>query len=144
MYQRIVVAYNHSLEAERALVSAIRLARILNAELQAITVLGELPAYAAYAAVADVSLPRTLKEDHERAYAALQEKAQALAHQHGVDLQTHLIEGRGVEVVIDFLRQQRAELLVIGLHQNNLYLARLWSTVYELATEAPCSVLGVH
>jgi hypothetical protein len=32
----------------------------------------------------------------------------------------------------------------MGLHQRSLHLARLWSTVYELAQEAPCSVLGVH
>ena len=112
--------------------------------MHAITVLAELPAYAAYAAAGDISLPQALKGDREKFYEALQEKAHALAHQHGVELRTHLIEGHGVEVVIDFLREQKAELLVIGLHQNDLYLARLWSTVYELATEAPCSVLGVH
>jgi nucleotide-binding universal stress UspA family protein len=144
MFQRVVAAYNHSPQAERALLSAIRLAKILNSELHAITVLADLPAYAAYAAAGDISLPQSLKGDREKVYEALQEKAQALARQHGVELRTHLIEGHGVEVVIDFLRKQKAELLVIGLHPNDLYLARLWSTVYELATDAPCSVLGVH
>jgi hypothetical protein len=45
---------------------------------------------------------------------------------------------------VNFLRGQKIDLLVMGLHQRSLHLARLWSTVYELAQEAPCSVLGVH
>lgn len=49
-----------------------------------------------------------------------------------------------MEAIVDFLRSQKADLLVVGLHQRDLYIARLWSTVYELAQEAPCSVLGVH
>jgi hypothetical protein len=41
-------------------------------------------------------------------------------------------------------RKHEADLLVVGLHNRDLYIARLWSTVYELAQEAPCSVLGVY
>ena len=43
-----------------------------------------------------------------------------------------------------FLRDERADLLVIGLHQHDFYLSRLWSSVYDLAQDATCSVLGVH
>lgn len=32
--------------------------------------------------------------------------------------------------MLQFLREQHADLLVIGLHQHDFYLARLWSTVY--------------
>jgi nucleotide-binding universal stress UspA family protein len=55
-----------------------------------------------------------------------------------------LLEGHPVEAIVNFLRRQQADLLVIGLHQHDFYIARLWSTVYELAQDAPCSVLGVH
>ena len=37
-----------------------------------------------------------------------------------------------------------ADQLVIGLHQHDFYLSRLWSSVYDLAQDATCSVLGVH
>ncbi len=144
MFHKVVAAYNDSPEAERALVSAIKLAKVVNAELQAITVMAELPAYTAFAAVADFSLPQALKEEREKFYQRLQEKAQALARSRGIELGSHLVEGPGVEAIVDFLRAQKADLLVIGLHQRDLYVARLWSTVYELAQEAPCSVLGVH
>jgi nucleotide-binding universal stress UspA family protein len=144
MFQKVVVAYNESPEAERALISAIRLTKSMNGELQAITVMADLPAYTAFASVGDPSLPHALKQDRETFYQHLQEKARALALSHGVELRTHLVEGHGVEAVVDFLRKQNADLLVIGLHQRDFYIARLWSTVYELAQEAPCSVLGVH
>jgi nucleotide-binding universal stress UspA family protein len=144
MFQKIVVAYNESPEAERALISAIRLTKILNGELQAITVMADLPAYTAFASVGDPSLPHALKQDREKFYERLQEKARALALSHGVELRSQLVDGHGVEAIVDFLRAQKADLLVIGLHQRDFYIARLWSTVYELAQEAPCSVLGVH
>jgi len=40
--------------------------------------------------------------------------------------------------------RHKADLMMIGLHQHDFYVATLWSTVYELAQEAPCSILGVH
>ncbi len=144
MFRKIAVAYNESVEAEHALVCAIKLAKTLGAELSTITAASELPAYTAFAGAADPALSRVLANDHEKFYKALQEKARSSAQLHGVELQSHLVEGREVEAIVNFLRMHKADLLVIGLHQRDLYLARLWSTVYELAQEAPCSVLGVH
>jgi len=144
MFRTIAVAYNQSPEAEHALLCAIRLAKSLGAELSTITVAAELPAYAAFAAATGPSLSRVLANDRDKFYEVLEEKARASARPHGVEIQCHVVEGREVEAIVNFLRMQKIDLLVIGLHQRNLYLARLWSTVYELAQEAPCSVLGVH
>src|SRR5271165_4562406 len=56
MFKRITVAYNESSEASRALTAAIRLARVLDAELRAVTILEPPPAYSAFAGAADPSL----------------------------------------------------------------------------------------
>lgn len=144
MFRTIAVAYNDSPESERALICAIQLAKSLGAELNTITVTTKPPAYTAFAGAADSSLPLMLEDDRARLYALLAEKARAFAQPHGVDIQSHTVDGHEVEAIVSFLRQQKADLLVIGLHQRDLYLARLWSSVYELAQEAPCSVLGVH
>jgi len=144
MFRKIAVAYNESPEAERALVCAIQLAKSLDAELSTITVAAELPAYTAFAEAAGPSLSRVLEDDREKFYEVLEKKARASGQPHGVEIQSHIVEGREVEAIVSFLRTHQADLLVIGLHQRDLYLARLWSTVYELAQEAPCSVLGVH
>lgn len=144
MFQKIVVAFNESPESERALISAIRLAKSVSAELQTITLVAGLPGYAAYAEATDPALSQVLERDQLESYKHLQEKARERARAHGVELATHLAQGRGPETIVDFLREQKADLLVLGLHQRDLYIARLWSTVYELAQDAPCSVLGVH
>jgi nucleotide-binding universal stress UspA family protein len=144
MFRKIVVAYNESPESERAFVAAMKLAKSLNAELLTVTAMADLPAYTAFAQAADSSIVRTLEEDRLTFYTKLQEKARAQMASSGIGFQSYLVEGRQVEAIVDFLRQQKADLLVIGLHQRDLHIARLWSTVYELAQDAPCSVLGVH
>lgn len=144
MFRKIVVAYNESPESERAFFAAIKLAKSLNAELLTVTAIPDLPAYTAFAQAADSSIVRTLEEDRLKFYTKLQDKARAQMLSSGIGFHSHLVEGREVEAIVDFLRQQKADLLVIGLHQHDLHIARLWSTVYELAQDAPCSVLGVH
>ena len=144
MFKKIAIAYNESPEAERALTCAIQLAKSVGAELSTITVAAELPAYTVFAGAADPALSRVLTDDQKNFYEVLQERAQTSAQSQGVEIKNHIVEGRQVEAIVRFLRTYKADLLVIGLHQRDLYLARLWSTVYELAQEAPCSVLGVH
>jgi nucleotide-binding universal stress UspA family protein len=144
VFRRIVTAYNESPESQRALNTAIRLAASLRAELLTVTAAEALPSYTAFAAVADPSLPHVLKQDRLRVYQDLQEKARVQVQGHNIELENHLVEGQPVEAIIDFLRRQRADLLVIGIHPHDLHISRLWSTVYGLAQNAPCSVLGVH
>jgi len=74
----------------------------------------------------------------------LHEKASLLAQEHGVRATGAIIEGKEVKAILHYLKEQRADLLVIGLHQHDFYLSRLWSSVYDLAQDAHCSVLGVH
>jgi len=144
VFRKIAVAYNESPEAKRALSSAILLAHSLGAELEAITVMKEFPSYTAFASAADPALPQVLRVDRARFYEELHEKARALALEHGIQLAVHTVEGAAVETIVSLLHAHKADLVVIGLHQRDSYIARLWSTVYELAQEAPCSVLGVH
>ncbi len=144
MYKKIAVAYNESEEAQRALASAILLAATLGAELETVTVMTKLPSYTAFASAGDPSLVQVLEKDRMKFYDTLHEGARASASAHGLVLQAHTVEGSAVESIVALLRSRRADLLVIGLHQRDFYIARLWSTVYELAQHAPCSVLGVH
>ncbi len=144
MFSKIVVALNDFPESQRALRTAIELARVCNAELATVSILGDLPAYMSFAIAVDPSAPSTMKEDRRRAHSELHKKASLLAQEHGVRAKSSIVEGREVQAILCFLKDERADLLVIGLHQHDFYLSRLWSSVYDLAQEAPCSVLGVH
>ena len=85
-----------------------------------------------------------MEEDRRRFHGELHERASKLAQEHGVHATGAIVEGREVHAVLGFLKDVDADLLVMGLHQHDFYLSRLWSSVYDLAQEAPCSVLGVH
>ena len=144
MFSKIVVALNELPESQRALRAGIDLASAYNAELATVSILGDLPAYASFAIVVDPGAPSTMKEGQRRAHDELHKKALLLAQEHGVRATGSIVEGRDVQAILQFLKDKHADLLVIGLHQHDFYLSRLWSSVYDLAQEAPCSVLGVH
>jgi nucleotide-binding universal stress UspA family protein len=144
MFERIVVVYNESAESGRALATAIRLAKLLKAELQVVTVMQELPAYTAYATAADSSLTRQLREDRSQRYEQMQAEARETALREGVAAVIRLLEGDEVDALLDFLLRDKPDLLVIGLHPHASHVSRLWSTVYGVAQDAPSSVLGVH
>ena len=144
MYSKIVVALNDLPESQRALRAAIDLARLFNASLTTVSILGDLPAYASFAIVADPAAPSAMKEDRRRIQGELHDRATRLAREHGVQATSAILEGREVQAILSFLKEQKADLLVVGLHQHDFYLSRLWSSVYDLAQDATCSVLGVH
>jgi nucleotide-binding universal stress UspA family protein len=144
MFRKIAVAYDESPEAERAFRTGIQLAKTLSAELLTITVVEELPAYTAYAAGADSSIMHTLREDRAQFYEELRAKAMKSALFEGITLVTELINGDAVEAIPSFVRAQKVDLLVVGLHHRSSRVARIWSTVYSLAQDVSCSVLGVH
>jgi Universal stress protein family len=68
MFHKIALAYNESPESQRALVSAIQLAKSLKAELLTVTVMTSLPAYTAYVAAVDTSLSHVLMDDRLKFY----------------------------------------------------------------------------
>jgi len=144
MFKRIMVAYNNSAEASRAMAAAIELAKALHAELAAVSIVNPPPAYTAYATAADSSLAHTLLDDQRERYLQLHSEARVQAFQQGVELTTHILDGDEVDAIIEFALRLQADLLVIGIHQHSLYISRLWSSVYSVAQSVPCSVLGVH
>ena len=144
MFSKIVVALNELPESQRALRTAIDLARLCNAELTTVSILGDVPAYASFSVVVDPGAPAALMEERRHRHEELHKKAANRAGELGVHAQGSIVTGKEVHAILGFLKEQNADLLVIGLHQHDFYLSRLWSSVYDLAQEATCSVLGVH
>jgi nucleotide-binding universal stress UspA family protein len=144
MFSKIVVALNELPESQRALHAAIDLARSCNAELATVSILGDLPAYTSLSAVVDPGTPAAMMEDRRRRHNEMHEKAANLARELGVHAQGSIVIGNEVRAILYFLKERNADLLVVGLHQHDFYLSRLWNSVYDLAQGATCSVLGVH
>ena len=66
------------------------------------------------------------------------------AAREGVELVTHLMDTETVGGIVSYVCEHKVDLLVIGLHRRSDRVSRLWSTVYTIAQNVPCSVLGVH
>ena len=73
----------------------------------------------------------------------MQSAARQAALREAAEFEIHLVEGEEIDAIVRFLADYKADLLVIGLHHQS-HISHLWSTVYALAQDAPCSVLGVH
>jgi nucleotide-binding universal stress UspA family protein len=144
MFSKIVVTLNDLPESQRALRTAIDLARLCNAELATVSILGDLPAFASFSVVVDPSAPAEMMEDRRNRHNEMHEKAANLARELGIHAQGSIVVGEEVRAILHFLKEQNADLLIVGLHQHDFYLSRLWSSVYDLAQDAACSVLGVH
>ena len=74
----------------------------------------------------------------------LQSAARQAALREGAEFEIHLVEGEEIDAIVRFLADYKADLLGIGLHHHQSHISHLWSTVYSLAQDAPCNVLGVH
>lgn len=144
MFSKIVVALNDLPESHRALRTAIDLARLCNAEVSTVSILGDLPAYTSFSVVVDPGAPAAMMEEQQHHHKVMHEKAASLARELGVHAQGSIVAGNEVRAILHLLKEQNADLLVVGLHQHDFYLSRLWSSVYDLALDATCSVLGVH
>jgi nucleotide-binding universal stress UspA family protein len=144
MFKNIAVAYDESQEAARALAAAIDIAKTFGVGLQSITVMEKLPSYTAFATATDPTMIATLEEDRREFYKRLQANAQSAAQAQGVQLLTHAVEGEVADAIVRFVCDGRIDLLVIGLHRRPSRVSSLWSTVYTIAQNIPCSVLGVH
>ena len=144
MFSKIVVALNDLPESQRALRTAIELARLCNSELATVSILGDLPAYTSFSVAVDPGAPAAMLEERRDRHKEMHEKAASLARELGLHAQGSIVVGKEVRGILHFLKEQNADLLVVGLHQHDFYLSRLWSSVYDLAQDAACSVLGVH
>jgi nucleotide-binding universal stress UspA family protein len=144
MFSKIAIALNDLPESQRALRTAIDLARVCNAELATVSIIGDLPAYASFSVVVDPGASAAMMEERRHLHEEMHEKAANLARELGVHAQGSIVDGKEVRAILHFLKEQNADLLVVGLHQHDFYLSRLWSSVYDLAQDATCSVLGVH
>ena len=145
MFKRILVAYDQSSESGRALLTAIHLAKSLNAELRAVSVQEKLPAYAGYI---DAEIPggtALLQQQASEYYRKLQSDARETACQQGIPLTTELVEGDEVEAIVECVERTQSDLLILGVHRHSLLMGRLWNhTAHDLSQRVAVSMLGVH
>jgi nucleotide-binding universal stress UspA family protein len=102
-----------------------------------ISILGDLPAYVSFSVVIDPDAPAAMMEQRRHHHEELHKKASDLARERGVHAQGSIVDSGDVHAVLDFLKEKNADLLVVGLHQHDFYLSRLWNRRFHYARARP-------
>ena len=139
MFHKIMVAYDESSEAARALRASIDLAKALRAELNVVTVLEPIPGYYSFAVSAVPAWNWT--EEKRIRYSALQAEARQQAKAAGIVLDAELISGDEVGSIVKCAKRLHADLLVLGMRQHSWLMTG--HTAQDIAERAPCAVLGI-
>jgi|ERR1700733_194806 nucleotide-binding universal stress UspA family protein len=144
MFRNIMVAFDDSPQAIRALEVAIELAKQFKAGLHLITVSERLPSYTAFI---EAELPggrQMLLDERSAYYRELQKGAMAQASAAGLDVQGLVIEGEEIQTIVDQIAEYKPDLLVLGRHHHTA-MTGLWSgTVHNIAEKVRCNILAVY
>jgi nucleotide-binding universal stress UspA family protein len=144
MFQKIMVAFDDSPQANHALEVAIELAKQFNTALRLITVSERLPLYTA---IIDARVPdgRQMLLDEQKAYyRELQKGAIAQASGVGLDVEGLVFEGEEVQTIVDRIIEYNPDLLVLGRRHHSA-ISGLWSgTVHNIAEKVRCNILTVY
>ncbi|HEV8634433.1 MAG TPA: universal stress protein [Chloroflexota bacterium] len=140
MFGKILVGFDGSPSAWRALRRAIQLAREHGAELWALSVEEPLPHYAS--AAEEV---RAEESEAVAYFERLQADARREAALHGLALQTEAVRGHAAKAIVEYADQIGADLIMVGQHGHAGVLRRmLGSTSDRVVDTAHCSVLVVR
>lgn len=138
MLKKILVGLDGSKGSFKALGEAILLAMLAGTEVHTISV-EEVPRY-----------PGTIdefveeKEAQDTLYASVIAQAQAKAKEQGVTLKPFVLIGHEVKTIVEFVTQNKYDLLVIGfMGHSALYDRVMGGTCQALVRLAPCPVLVV-
>jgi nucleotide-binding universal stress UspA family protein len=140
MFRRIVVAYDDSPGARRALERAVELARPHESELIAVAVEAHLPHYGATVGEVAEEL-----EVEERACHRWLAAAEAYVNEHQIAFEGETRAGHPAQELVRAAEQHRADLIVVGHSGYSSVWGRfLGSTAEKTSRHASCSVLIVR
>lgn len=137
MFHKILVAYDGSEGAKKALQAGIELAKTFHVDLFSLTVEEDLPKYAA--TIEEIEAVKAQKDDY---FEQLTREAKALAREKGVHLHTTVIPGHEVRTIIDYIVQFGFDTLIVGFQGHSAIAERIFgSTSRSLVLNAPCTVV---
>ena len=139
MFKKILIANDGSEGARHALKVAIDLAKKYNAELYSISVEEGVPHYAA--TIGEVEEFRKEANDF---FKKVNDEAGEIAEKEGIELHAKVIPGHEVETIINYAKEGKFDLLVIGFMGHSKIFGRVWgSTSQNITKLAPCTVVVV-
>lgn len=140
MFRKILLAYDGSAGARRALEVALELAHVSHADLWALAVEERLPHYAA-----TIDEMEEAKEFANRYYQEALSVAYLQALRAGVELKSEIRAGHAAHTIIDFTKEGGFDLVVLGSSgHSNVWEMFLGTTAEKVSRHVPCTVLLVR
>jgi nucleotide-binding universal stress UspA family protein len=137
-YRKILVGLDGSDGSFKAFEHGVDLASRFRAELHAVSV-AEVPRYPG-ATGETVEAEQAAKGR----YGQTLQRAKLIAGEQGIELQCHVVVGHQIKSIVEFIKERRYDLLVIGfMGHSALYERVMGSTCQGLVRLADCTVLVV-
>ena len=138
-YRKILHGLDGSEGSFKALEHAVELASRFHAELHTISV-EEVPHYPGM--VGEVVESQQAAQGR---YGQAMQRARLIAGEQGVELQCHVVIGHEIKTIVELIKEQGFDLLVIGfMGRSALYDRVMGSTCQGLVRLAGCAVLVVR
>ena len=139
MFKKILVGYDGSEGAKKALIAAVDIAKHYGAELHSLSVEEDLPHYAA-----TVGEVLEAESEKSRYFSKLNQEAKEIAARRAVALHAKVIAGHEVQTILDYAKDHHFDLVVIGFMGHSKIYDRVWgSTSQNIARLVPCTVMVV-
>ena len=139
MFKNILVGYDGSPSAKRALQRAAIMAREYNATLSALWVREPLPRYS--------DLPGESEEEAESAqdyFSERRKEVEAVAKEHGIEIGCESRSGHPAKVIVTAADENHCDLIIVGHSDHSgLWGRLLGDTADRVSDHAHCSVLIV-
>jgi nucleotide-binding universal stress UspA family protein len=139
MFRKILLAYDGSEGANRALAVGIDLAKIHGAELWALAVQEKLPRFSG-----TIDEVKEEKQFADEQYGKLLEAAKAKAKEAGRELKTLMRPGHSAKTILEVANEGKFDLILVGHSGLSGVWALLGTTAEKVSRHAPCSVLIVR
>ena len=140
MFQKILLAYDGSEGANRALAVGIDLAKIHGAELWALAVEEKLPRFSA-----TIDEVQEEKQFANEQYGKLLEAAKVKAKEAGIELKPLMKPGHPAQTIVAAAKEGKFDLVLVGhTGLSGVWAAFLGTTAEKVSRHAPCSVLIVR
>jgi len=140
MFKKILLAYDGSEGANRALEVGLGLALLHQAELVALAVEERLPRFSA--TIDEVQEEKTFADQQ---YGQLLHAAQTRAREKGVELKSMMHPGHPAKTIVEVAREGNFDLVLVGhTGLSQVWAAFLGTTAEKVSRHAPCSVLIVR
>jgi nucleotide-binding universal stress UspA family protein len=138
MHKKILHGMDGSEGSFKALAEAIQMAKLYGAELHTVFV-EEVPQYAG--TIGEVIEEQATANGH---YSDMMAKAKVMAGNEGIQLYDKSIVGHEVKTIVELVKREGFDLLVIGfMGRSALYDRVMGSTCSSLVRLVPCSVFVV-